>query len=103
RFTRFKFSIYSLIILETMTSSTFNAASYSVAMPCESDLDNDKSIPIAVVGMGFRGPGDATNVERLWQMILDGREARTQVPQSRWNNDAFYHPDHSRHGTVRVN
>jgi len=83
-----------------MTSNTFDAASYSVAMPYVSDLDTDKSMPIAVVGMGFRGPGDATNVEKLWQMILEGREARTRIPQSRWNNDAFYHPDHSRHGTV---
>lgn len=86
-----------------MTSNTFDAASYSVAMPYVSDLDTDKSMPIAVVGMGFRGPGDATNVEKLWQMILEGREARTRIPQSRWNNDAFYHPDHSRHGTVGVN
>lgn len=101
--TRCKFSIYSPIILETMTSNTFDAASYSVAMPYGYDHDNDKSMPIAVVGIGFRGPGDATNAERLWQMILDGREARTPIPQSRWNNGSFYHPDHSRHGAVRLN
>lgn len=61
---------------------------------------DDASMPIAIVGMGFRGPGDATNVEKLWKMILEGREAWNQIPESRWNSHAFYHPDHARHGTV---
>jgi hypothetical protein len=61
---------------------------------------DDTSMPIAIIGMGFRGPGDASNVERLWKMILEGREAWNEIPESRWNNHAFYHPDHARHGTV---
>lgn len=65
-------------------------------------LANDASIPIAIVGMGFRGPGDATNVDRLWQMLLEQREEWSPIPAKRWNNDAFYHPDHARHGTVRM-
>lgn len=57
-------------------------------------------IPIAIVGMGFRGPGDASNVEKLWDMILEGREAWSRIPASKWNHSAFYHPDYARHGTV---
>lgn len=57
-------------------------------------------MPIAVVGMSFRGPADATNVENLWKMIVEGREGHSKIPQARWNNDAFYHPDNTRHGTV---
>jgi acyl transferase domain-containing protein len=56
--------------------------------------------PIAIVGIGFRGPGDAKNVDKLWEMILAGREAWSRVPTRRWNNEAFYHPDNSRHGAV---
>ncbi|KAF4207594.1 hypothetical protein CNMCM8927_002671 [Aspergillus lentulus] len=67
-----------------------------------SDSLDDASIPIAVIGMGFRGPGDATNVEELWKMILEGRESWSQIPESRWNSYAFYHPDHARHGTINV-
>ncbi|KAL2859922.1 putative polyketide synthase [Aspergillus lucknowensis] len=63
-------------------------------------LDDDASMPIAVVGLGFRGPGDATNVDKLWDMIREGREAWGPIP--RWNNSAFHHPDHSRHGTINV-
>lgn len=57
-------------------------------------------MPIAVIGMAFRGPGDATNVERLWKMISETREAWSLVPKQKWNNEAFYHPDANRNGTV---
>jgi hypothetical protein len=63
-------------------------------------LAMDKSMPIAIVGIGFRGPGEATNVEKLSEMILTGREAWTPIPRERWNNTGFYHLDHGRHGTV---
>lgn len=56
--------------------------------------------PIAIVGIGFRGPGDAKNVEKLWEMILTGREAWSPIPAKRWNSAAFHHSDHARHGTV---
>lgn len=56
--------------------------------------------PIAVVGIGFRGPKDATNVERFWKLISEGREAWGLVPKEKWNNEAFYHPDSNRNGTV---
>lgn len=62
----------------------------------------DKSMPIAIVGMSFRGPGSANSVENLWKMICEKREARTAIPKSRWNNDAFYHPNFERHGTHNV-
>ena len=63
-------------------------------------LEEDKSMPIAIVGMGFRGPADATSVENLWKMISEGREGRSEIPKDRWNNEAFYHPNSARNGTV---
>ncbi len=60
----------------------------------------NKVMPIAVVGMGFRGPGDATNIESFWKMISEAREAWSPIPKEKWNNDAFYHPDANRNGTV---
>lgn len=61
---------------------------------------DEKVMPIAVVGLGFRGPGDATDVESLYRMILEAREAWSPVPKSKWNNDAFYHPEANHNGTV---
>lgn len=71
-----------------------------MASSVESSLDGDAVMPIAIVGIGFRGPGDATNVENLWKMISEKRESWSKIPKDRWNHDAFYHPDPNRHGTV---
>lgn len=56
--------------------------------------------PIAIVGIGFRGPAEANNVNKLMEMIVNGREAWSPIPARRWNNEAFYHPDNARHGSV---
>lgn len=86
---------------ETMDGSQ-NPSPATRGDPESSILSRDKSMPIAVIGMGFRGPADATNVERLWKMILESREAWGPIPKARWNNSAFYHPDNTRHGTVSL-
>lgn len=63
-------------------------------------LASDGVMPIAIVGIGFRGPGDASDLNGLWNMIANKREARSSIPKDRWNNEAFYHPDSNRSGTV---
>lgn len=67
-----------------------------------STYDENEVMPIAVVGMGFRGPGEATSVEEFWKMISEAREAWSPIPKEKWNNDAFYHPDGNRNGTVKL-
>ncbi|KRV50593.1 polyketide synthase [Wenjunlia vitaminophila] len=49
--------------------------------------------PIAVVGLGCRYPGGADTPDRLWELLAEGRDAVTQVPQGRWDIDAYYSPD----------
>lgn len=91
----------SEVFEECITQSDIGDRDPSEPQPDElSILMEDASMPIAVIGMGFRGPADATDTNRLWQMILEKREAWSQIPKARWNNKAFYHPDHARHGTV---
>ncbi|KAJ5137695.1 hypothetical protein N7526_003928 [Penicillium atrosanguineum] len=65
-------------------------------------LAADACMPMEIVGMGFRGPGDASDVERLWKMVVEQREGWKSIPKERWNNKAFHHPDHARHGTINV-
>ncbi|MCJ1384009.1 hypothetical protein MMC17_007124 [Xylographa soralifera] len=62
----------------------------------------DRSQPIAVIGIGCRFPGDATNPENFWKLISEGRSALTPIPTDRWNADAFYHPQAERQGTINV-
>ena len=46
-------------------------------------LENDKYEPIAIVGMGCRLPG-ANNPAEFWQLLKDGRDSITSVPDQRW-------------------
>ena len=56
--------------------------------------------PIAVIGFGCRLPGGVSSGQKLWDMLLEKKSARTEVPSDRFNVDAFYHPDGDRYGTV---
>lgn len=62
----------------------------------------DPVMPIAIVGLGGRFPGEAANPEKLWELISNGKSALTEVPKDRFNIDAFYHPHHERQGTINI-
>ncbi|KAI1138623.1 hypothetical protein F5Y05DRAFT_418859 [Hypoxylon sp. FL0543] len=58
------------------------------------------STPIAIVGISGRFPGDATSPDKLWDLVAQKRSARSDVPKSRYNIDAFYHPSADHQGTT---
>lgn len=62
----------------------------------------DATMPIAVVGMGARFPGDASNPEKLWDLMANSQSALTEIPKDRFNIDAFYHPDGERKGSMNL-
>lgn len=64
------------------------------------DPVREASAPIAVIGMSCKFPGDATSPEKLWQLCADGRSAWSEIPASRFNQKAFYHPHRENSGTV---
>lgn len=45
--------------------------------------------PIAIIGMGCRFPGDITNPEAYWKLLLDGRDGIAEIPEDRWNREAY--------------
>jgi len=55
--------------------------------------------PIAIIGMGCRFPG-GMNPEDLWQLLLSGKDAISEVPKDRWDIDSLYDRDVSRPGKV---
>lgn len=63
-------------------------------------FEGSKPMPIAVIGFGCRFPGDVTNGEKLWDMLVEKKSARSEIPADRYNVDSFYHPDGDRYGTV---
>ena len=50
------------------------------------------SDPIAIIGMGCRLPGGASNPVSLWQLLYQGVDAIRPVPEDRWDADRFYSP-----------
>lgn len=59
------------------------------------------STPVAIVGMALRAPGDGSDPERFWKMLLEARTARSAIPKDRYNIDGFYHPDPDRLGSIQ--
>ncbi len=52
-----------------------------------------KAERIAIVSMACRFPGGADTPTAFWQMLLEGRDAVTAVPASRWDGDALFDAD----------
>ncbi|PJA76106.1 hypothetical protein CO151_04040, partial [bacterium CG_4_9_14_3_um_filter_65_15] len=48
--------------------------------------------PIAVVGLSCRFPGAETPAE-YWDLLTNGRDAITETPADRWDNELFYDAD----------
>ncbi len=57
-------------------------------------------MPIAIVGMACRFPGDASNVKGLWEMCCSGESAWSEFPKDRMNGAHYWHPNTSKHGSV---
>lgn len=47
---------------------------------------------LAVVGMACRMPGDADTPERLWELLVEGRDTHTTVPPDRFDLGAHFDP-----------
>ena len=48
--------------------------------------------PIAICGMACRLPGGLHTPQQLWEFLVAKGDARTRVPESRYNVDAYYSP-----------
>ena len=60
------------------------------------------TMPIAIIGMGCRFPGDTTTPEKLWKLCTQAKSAWSEIPHDRYNQKAFYHPDGETKGTVSL-
>lgn len=61
---------------------------YGVSM----DGDPLRIMPLAIVGMGCRFPGDSNSPELLWEMLSTGKSGWVRGAGDRFQSDAFYHP-----------
>jgi acyl transferase domain-containing protein/NADPH:quinone reductase-like Zn-dependent oxidoreductase/SAM-dependent methyltransferase/acyl carrier protein len=45
---------------------------------------------IAIIGIGCRFPGGVNDTDSFWKLLVEGREAVSDVPPDRWNVERFY-------------
>ncbi|WP_131815173.1 type I polyketide synthase, partial [Mycolicibacterium holsaticum] len=60
---------------------------------------NEPDTRIAIVGYAARFPG-AEDVDDFWNLLHDGRDAISEVPQDRWNVDDFFDPEPGTPGKI---
>src|SRR5262245_53911273 len=63
-------------------------------------LQNAKTEPIAVIGLGCRFPGGANSPEEFWRLLHDGVDAVAEIPKHRWDLDQYYDADPEAPGKV---
>ncbi|MDY7007685.1 MAG: type I polyketide synthase, partial [Cyanobacteriota bacterium] len=56
-------------------------------------IENKKKEPIAIIGMSCRFPGGANSPEAFWEILNQGVDTITQVPQNRWDINDYYDPN----------
>ena len=57
--------------------------------------------PLAIVGMSCRFPGGLTTPAEFWQLVAEGRDAVSGLPEDRgWDLERLYDPDPEQLGTV---
>ncbi|SEG91833.1 Acyl transferase domain-containing protein [Actinacidiphila yanglinensis] len=64
------------------------------------DASGTENEPIAIIGMACRFPGGAGTPEELWQLVADGVDAVTDMPDDRgWDIERLWDPDPDKPGT----
>ena len=81
----------------TTTAESLRKREFNVAKKIQG---GEVTMPIAIVGMGFRFPRGATSLKKLANILLRKQSARTNVPAEQFNVDGLHHPDNDSNGTV---
>ncbi|KAI1418633.1 ketoacyl-synt-domain-containing protein [Hypoxylon sp. FL1857] len=63
-------------------------------------MDSDVPMPIAIVGMSCRLPGDVSSPGDFWKLLTKGRSAWSKIPKDRFNQEAYNHPNPEKKGTI---
>ncbi|KAI0453135.1 hypothetical protein F5B21DRAFT_505692 [Xylaria acuta] len=58
------------------------------------------SSDIAIIGLACRFPGEASSPAAFFEMLLQGKDAWSNVPPTRFNSHAFLHPNRERPGSL---
>ena len=57
-----------------------------------------KPLPIAIVGMSCRLPGNVTTPDEFWELCSRARSGWSEIPKERFDSGSFYHPNPGKGG-----
>jgi hypothetical protein len=57
-----------------------------------------KRIPIAIVGMSCRLPGNVSTPDEFWELCSRARSGWSEIPKERFENASFHHPNPGKGG-----
>ncbi|KAI0386667.1 ketoacyl-synt-domain-containing protein [Hypomontagnella monticulosa] len=63
-------------------------------------MESEGPMPIAIVGMSCRLPGDVSSPGDFWKLLTKGRSAWSKIPRDRFNQEAYNHPNPEKKGTI---
>jgi len=66
----------------------------------ETKITETQPEPIAIIGMGCRFPGGANTPAKFWELLHNGVDTVTEIPNSRWNVEAYYDPNPNQPGKM---
>ena len=58
--------------------------------------------PIAIIGIGCHLPGGATSPGKFWELLINGGDGMTHVPEDRWDVRRFYDANRNRPGKMHI-
>ncbi|OIW24709.1 putative polyketide synthase [Coniochaeta ligniaria NRRL 30616] len=59
-----------------------------------------KAMPIAIIGMACRLPGNVSTPAEFWELCTRARTGWTEIPKERFNSDVFHHPNPGKGGCL---
>ena len=73
-----------------------NKSRHDFAVPGAGE-DADRNGAIAIIGASCRLPG-APDLDAFWELLIEGRDAVTEIPDDRWNKAQLLHPEKGHRG-----
>ncbi|KAL2119996.1 hypothetical protein VTJ04DRAFT_6957 [Mycothermus thermophilus] len=61
---------------------------------------SQKPMPIAIVGMACRMPGNVSTPAEFWELCARARTGWTEIPKERFDSSRFHHPNPGKGGTL---
>ncbi len=61
---------------------------------------NTPPMPVAIVGMACRMPGNVATPAEFWELCTRARSGWTEIPKERFDNTRFHHPNPGKGGSL---